>query len=109
MSSLFKITDKIHITFGILVHQGHTKIIIIITIEVIILNNQTIISNMTMMMMTKNSEDIPTGDLPIGLSSVGISFAHHPHHRHHHNHHDEKGMRFVEFCALDISPFHPSN
>ena len=50
--SLFKITDKIHIYFGILVHQGHTKIIIInIAIAVIILNNQTIVSNMMMMIL----------------------------------------------------------
>ena len=34
----------------------------------------------------KNPEDIPTEFLPIGKSSVGISFAHH-HHDHHHHHH----------------------
>ena len=52
--SLLKIPDKVYISFGTLVHQGHTKIIIIIKIciAVIILNNQTIASNM-MMMMTK--------------------------------------------------------
>ena len=50
--SLFKITDKIHISFGIFEHQGHTKIIIItnIAIAIIILNNKTIISNMMMVM-----------------------------------------------------------
>ena len=56
-------------SFGIVVYQGPTKININIAIAVRILNNQTIISNM-MMMMTKNPDDIPTGDLPIGISSA---------------------------------------
>ena len=39
-----------------------------------------------MMMLTKNPDDI-TGDLPIGISSVGISSAHH--HDHDHDHGDD--------------------
>ena len=63
---------------GILVHQGHSKIIIIINFAIAITKYQ----HLNHLLQhddddDQNPEDIPTEDIPIGKSSVGISSAHH--------------------------------
>ena len=60
--------------------------IIIINIAITIdINTNIFITNMMMIKMTKNPEDIAMEDLAIAKSSVAISSAHHHHHHHHHH------------------------
>ena len=62
----------------IFIHQGHTKMmIIIINIAITIdINTNIFITNMMMIKMTKNPEDIAMEDFAIAKSSVAISSAH---------------------------------